>query len=129
MATSNGATLEQATTYAGAEDLPLVRREAVLRDAERLVRDIAPPPDPAPVEYRVDALDAELRTFSWLCSHGDGNVKSESVDGVSLSYTDKPEPVYDLVARLMNRWIKGTPPRPTVSKNAFSNVLGKSDLW
>ena len=101
--TSSGTTTEQAQTYAGTE-LADIKADALLRDAARIVRDIAPPPSSVTDEYRQAASDSELRIFEILAS-GARSVKSESVGDVSVSYADSSSDIYNIVRDTMAGWI------------------------
>lgn len=131
--TANGTQLSEAVAYAGEEAPAGVKAGALLRDAERYVRDVAPPPANAPVpdDYKTDAKDAEMYVFSHY-SRNPGDVSSASLDGVSVSFSQPKEgqdPIKDRVERIMSRWIRGTPPRATVSGQRYSNVLTEKDKW
>lgn len=133
--TANGTTVAQAMEYAGEDSPSGLRARALLRDAERAVRDIAPPPSDLSgedeVQYAQDASDAELYVFSAYVANP-GYLSSASLDGVSISYVqpkDGESPVTERVKAIMSRWIRGTPPRATVSPRRYSNVLTKEDKW
>lgn len=65
--TENGVTVERATSYhAPAANGSPERLDTILRRAERLVRDLAPPSDPVDNEYKSTAADAELAVFEFL---------------------------------------------------------------
>lgn len=103
-ATSNGTTLSMAQEYVGECAPEGIRAQALLRDSARVVRDIAPPPQVTNNDYRQDASDAELRVFDILVSGG-RSVKSESVDSISVTYSDASSDAYALVRDTMARWI------------------------
>lgn len=133
--TANGTTVAQAMEYAGEDSPSGLRARALLRDAERAVRDIAPPPSDLSGDdveaYKQDASDAELYVFSAYVANP-GYLSSASLDGVSISYAQPSkdrEPINERVRSIMSRWIRGTPPRATVSASRYSNVLGPEDKW
>lgn len=133
--TANGTTVAQAMEYAGDDAPSGIRARALLRDAERAVRDIAPPPPDLSgedeVQYTQDASDAELYVFSAYVANP-GYLSSASLDGVSVSFRDVKDgesPVTERVKAIMSRWIRGTPPRATVSAQRYSNVLTEKDKW
>lgn len=129
--TANGTKLEDAIEYAGSDAPNGVKAQALLRDAERTVRDIAPPPEPVPSDYKADAKDAEMYVFSYY-SASPGYISSASSDDVSITFAKHDEnnsPMQKRVKAIMSRWLRGTPPRATVSSQRYSNVLGPEDKW
>lgn len=132
MATANGTTLEDAQEYAG-DDAPTgVRAEALLRDAARSVRSIAPPPSPVPVDYKADASDAELYLFAYFAKVP-GYISSMSADDVSISYREESQDSaggpYARVRMMMSQWLEGPASEGGVGRNRYSNVLKDNDLW
>lgn len=102
--TANATSDTMAQEYAGEGAPTGVRADALLRDAERIVSDIAPPPSPVDADYEQAASDAELRVFEILVAGG-RNVKSESVDTISVTYSDASSDIYNIVRDTMARWI------------------------
>lgn len=132
--TANGTETSAATAYSG-EEVPEAKADPLLRDAERAVRDIAPPPSNLSgddeVAYAADASDAEKYMFSFYAANP-GYVSSASLDGVSVSFVKDSEgegPEERRVRMIMSRWLRGTPPRATVSAQRYSNVLTEKDKW
>lgn len=129
--TANGTKLSEAVEYAGVDAPSGVRAQALLRDAERTVRDIAPPPESTPDAYKTDAKDAEMYVFSYFAANP-GYISSASSDDVSITFAKHDEnnnPMQRRVEAIMSRWLRGTPPRATVSSQRYSNVLKPSDKW
>lgn len=85
--TANGTTTANAVLYAGADGIVAIKQDAILRDAERLVKRYGPPPIPVTAQYTSAASDAEMRVFDYLINT-DGYVSSEGFPGVSTSFVD-----------------------------------------
>jgi hypothetical protein len=103
--TANATTTAMAQEYVGDEAPVGVRADAMLRDAERIVAGIAPPPDPRPTDYVAAASDAELRIFEAISLRKD-RISSQAVGALSVSYkTDPGEDMYEIVRQTMARWI------------------------
>lgn len=111
-----------AVEYAGlgtVEDsgAPEIKLDAVLRDAEREVKKVAPRPTAgfadvaAEEEYISAASDAEMRVFDYLVNT-EGYLSSSGVSGISESYVD-----FARVEAIVRRAMSG------VSNSASSNKL------
>ncbi len=107
------ATLSDALQYAeiGVGSIPNIKAEALLEDASDWVSSLASAPaslDPVVLaDYASRARRAEMRVFSYLAETG--NLKSESVAGISLSYID-PDRVAALVGASMGAFAGGSSP-------------------
>ena len=102
--TVNGTTTSAAQTYASTE-LVEVKADVLLRNAERRVKRVAPPPSEVSSEYNAAAADTEMRIFELLASMPVLPVKSESVGDISISYGDQTMTVDEVVASEMADWI------------------------
>jgi hypothetical protein len=94
---ANGTTTDAAATgdvvlvmdyFPGAQGAPQTRLDVLLRRAERVVRDLAPSPDPATTEYRAAARDAELAVFEFLFSRP-SYLQQHKVIDESVTYADE----------------------------------------
>lgn len=65
--------------------MPEIRSDALLRDAERIVKRYAPAPDPLTTEYTDAARDCEMRIFDYLQATS-GYLSSTNVAGISENY-------------------------------------------
>ncbi len=84
--TSNTTSTDEALEYASAEgSMPEIRSDALLRDAERIVKRYAPPPTVITAAYTVPAKDCEMRVFDYLQATS-GYLSSTNVAGISESY-------------------------------------------
>lgn len=101
--TANGTSTAMAQDYATSE-LSEVKADALLRDAERVVADIAPPPASVDADYTQAASDSELRVFEILATEKH-RIKSESVDSISVSYADSSADIYNIVRDTMAQWL------------------------
>jgi hypothetical protein len=120
--TANKVTASQAVDYhPGLKDVasgPASRVDSVLRRAERLVRDLAPPPDPLDEEYKPAAADAELAVFEFLFSNP-AHLESDQLSDARSTYR-RLESVEQIVRQAMGRYYVGPreippnadPPRP-----------------
>lgn len=130
--TANGITVEQATEYhAPAKDKSARRLDTTLRRAERLVRDLAPPPSPEDPEYAPTAADAELATFEYMWGRV-SYVEREDVMQASTVYADR-KALEDLVRDSMGRFYVGrrvVPPNAPDDRPAsvLTNV-SENPLW
>lgn len=98
--TANGTITANAVIYADDTTLPTIKQDALLRDAERLVRRLAPPPtEPPSADYVQAASDSELRIFEWLVNWRP-HLSSESVLDSSVNYAENPK-VLEIVSDIM----------------------------
>jgi hypothetical protein len=96
--TANGTDTAGAVAYPpSAGQLPESKQDAVLRRAERTVREVAPPASGD--EYRRAAADAELAAFEFLAENPD-YLKNYSVLDESTSLAGRGELV-EMVAQMM----------------------------
>lgn len=133
--TANGVTDAQAVEYHEAARVPgggsALRLETTLRRAERIVAELAPPPEPADAEYTAVAADAELAVFEWLWETAAYLERNEVLDS-RVVYRD-PRALEDLVRREMGGYYVG--PRevaPREAKDVASTVLtnvSDEPLW
>jgi hypothetical protein len=85
-----------------ASGFPASRQDRLLRTAERIVRKLAPPPDPVTDDYRQAASDTEVQVFGFLATTNEGVEASDSLSGVSsTSYRAYEEAVRPLVREAM----------------------------
>ena len=87
--TANGTTTQNATDYCeGAKGAAVVRVDAVLRRAERVVRSLAPSPStPSDDQYKAAAADTELAAFEHLWQRPSYLKREDWLDG-SATYAD-----------------------------------------
>jgi hypothetical protein len=109
--TANGATTDTTISgnaieqTAGASGLPVSRQDRLLRTAERLVRSLAPPPEPQDEEYPQAASDAEIAVFGFLVKTDENTVSGKSLSGVgSKSLRGYKEAVRPLVRDAMGEY-------------------------
>lgn len=133
--TNNGITETQAADYhpdlTDVASGPASRVDSVLRRAERLVADLAPPPDPLDTEYPKAAADAELAVFEFLFSNR-AHLESDQLSDARETYR-RPESVEEIVRQAMGRYYVGprfVPDRndPPAPKAKLSNV-SEGPLW
>jgi hypothetical protein len=113
--TEVGTRTVKAAEYAGAESLVTIKQDAILRDAERLVRKYGPPPDPITDEYESAASDAEMRVFDYL-ANTEGYLSSEAISGINSSYVD-----FEKVATIVRATL-GDLAGTSVTSNGSANV-------
>lgn len=124
--TANTITTQAAQEYAGTA-LPETRADALLRQSERTVKQIAPAPDPKTAEYEAAAKDAEMEGFTTLSVRSPGGaLSSYSADGISFGYADanKTESVEAVVRRMMSAYIPEATPETDDIPDGYTGVLG-----
>lgn len=106
--TANGVSTGQAQEYyPGAQGQPEVKVDAVLRDAERILRRLAPPPDTDDAgeleRYRQAAADCELRLFEYLFETRGYISGQRSIVGSSINFAQSPA-VAEIVRQSMGEY-------------------------
>lgn len=130
--TTSGVTVERATSYhAPASKGSPERLDAILRRAERLVRDLAPPPDPVGNEYPPTAADAELAVFEFLWERK-SYVERDDVMQASAVYADH-KALENLVRDSMGRFYVGPreipPNSPETRRGSSLHNVSPEPLW
>lgn len=133
--TANGVTEAKAVEYHGpAAGSAAYRLDTTLRRAERLVKDLAPPPEGMSAEeavtYSVVAADAELAVFEWFWERPD-YLERDKIGDVDVKYRDASA-VEDLVRREMGRYYIGpreVAPRQNLSPSATVKNISDQPLW
>lgn len=115
--TANGTTSIDAQAYAETE-LPSIKADALLGDAERIIKSIATLGDDSE-EYKQAAFSAELRVFEFLATRPD-TIKSEQVDTtIQISYFEPGGDGFELVRQTLDAW---TPAKELGSDNSVAYV-------
>lgn len=100
------ATPSQARTFYAGADTSGVALDVPMRNAARLVRKFAPPPDPVTDDYATAAADAELEVGRYLFNSLGGSVSSLSSEGQSLSLTNMSA-VLSIISGTMGEFYTG----------------------
>lgn len=132
--TINGTTTVQATEYhTPASEASESRLDATLRRAERLVKDLAPPPSPEDLEYPSTAADAELAVFEHL-HESLYYVERDVVGNATTVYRDR-KALEDLVRDAMGRFYVGpraiepNPPDGSAGAPSVLTNVSEHPLW
>lgn len=130
--TVNGVTIERAKNYhAPASSGSPERLDTILRRAERLVRDLAPPPDPINSEYNPTAADTELAVFEHLWERA-SYVDRDDVMQAATVYADH-KALENLVRDSMGRFYIGPreipPNTPETRRGSSLHNVSPEPLW
>lgn len=130
--TANGNDMDRVIEYyPPASNAPETRVDTVLRRAERLVRDLAPPPEPVDNEYKPTAADAELAVFEYLYESMPHVERKQELDA-TVVYRD-PAGVEDVVRREMSRYYVGPrvipPNTPETRRGSSLHNVSPEPLW
>lgn len=129
--TANGTTEYGALDYyPKAAGTPEARIDSVLRRAERIVRDLAPPPDTLDSKYSAVAADTELAVFEYLLETSPHAEREQTLDRMVVYRGDGLE---QLVRQSMGSYYVGprvVPPNadPPAPPAKLTNV-SPDPLW
>lgn len=116
--TANNGTTTEVQEYL--DDAPQgIRADMLLQDAERVVKSVAPPPDPFSSDYQTTAKSAEYRVFEFLVLRPD-RIKQQDLGDLKLGFFESKTAgdEYDLARRLMAGYL----PVETVDDGTDANV-------